>query len=111
MIASSAARVAFGSAPRSASLAPSSRITASVPSATDQSSRANPPAAVSPDTPAFSIWTESPLAFSARSSFAGSASGAAKPETGAERIAEHDDPHRALRQQSPWSTLWRAQGP
>src|SRR5438309_602659 len=35
MIVSSEARVAFGSAPRSASLAPSSRITASVPSGTD----------------------------------------------------------------------------
>ena len=60
MIASSVARVCFGSLPRSASLAPSSRITASVPSGTDQSSRASPPAAVSPETPAFSIATSCP---------------------------------------------------
>src|SRR3954453_748405 len=79
MIVSSEARVAFGSAPRSASLAPSSRITASVPSGTDQSSRAKPPAGVSPDPPAFAISTARPLALSARSSFAGRASCAASP--------------------------------
>src|SRR4051794_20404589 len=79
MIVSSEARVAFGSAPRSASLAPSSRITASVPSGTDQSSRARPPAAVSPDTPAFAMSTARPLALSARASFAGRASCAASP--------------------------------
>ena len=54
--------------PRSMSLAPSSRITASVPSGTDQSSRARPPEAVSPDTPALAISTASPLALSACSS-------------------------------------------
>src|SRR5215212_5166418 len=80
MIASSEARVAFGSLPRNASFAPSSRITASVPSATDQSRRPRPPAAVSPDTPAFSIATLWPFALSARSSFAGSASCAASPK-------------------------------
>src|SRR3989440_7582047 len=79
MIASSAAGVCLGSAPRSASLAPSSRITASVPSGTDQSSRASPPAAVSPETPAFPIVTLCPFALSARSSFAGSASCTASP--------------------------------
>ena len=83
MIASSAARVCFGSAPRSASLAPSSTITASVPSATDQSSRASPPAGVSPDTPAFSTVTSRPLAFSAFSSLAGSASPAGSPNPAA----------------------------
>jgi hypothetical protein len=55
MMASSAPRVVFGLSPRKASLAPSSRITASTPSPTDQSSRASPPEAVSPETPAFSI--------------------------------------------------------
>src|SRR5258708_36178806 len=76
---SSPARVSFGSLPRNASLAPSSPITASVPSGTDQSSRPSPPEAVSPETPAFAIVTLSPLAFSAFSSFAGSASGAERP--------------------------------
>ena len=49
---SSAVLVSFGSSPRKASLAPSSTITASVPSGTDQSRRPSPPEAVSPDTPA-----------------------------------------------------------
>src|SRR3954467_14176227 len=79
MIVASEARVEFGSAPRSASLAPSSRITASVPSRTEQSSRARPPAAVSPDTPAFAMSTASPFALSARASFAGRASCAPSP--------------------------------
>src|SRR3954464_8365739 len=56
-----AARVTAGSGPRRASLAPSSRITASVPSGTDQSSRSRPPEAVSPDTPALIISTFIPL--------------------------------------------------
>ena len=55
------ARVTLGSTPRSMSLAPSSRITASVPSGTDQSSRASPPEAVSPETPALTISTAMPL--------------------------------------------------
>ena len=48
------------------SLAPSSRITASVPSGTDQSSRPSPPDAVSPDTPAlidarhWPLWRSAP---------------------------------------------------
>ena len=58
--------------------------------------QARPPR-VSPDTPAFSIATASPLALSARSSLAGSASGAGKPEAGAERIAEHHDADRTIR--------------
>ena len=41
-----------GSSPRSASLAPSSTITACVPSGIDQSSRSRPPEVVSPETPA-----------------------------------------------------------
>ena len=53
----SAERVTRGSSPRSMSLAPSSTITAAVPSGTDQSSRASPPEAVSPDTPALAIST------------------------------------------------------
>src|SRR6478609_2608782 len=47
-----AARVTCGLIPRSISLAPTSRITASVPSGTDQSSRARASEAVSPETPA-----------------------------------------------------------
>src|SRR5213080_1777884 len=66
--------------PRSMSLAPSSRITASVPSGTDQSRRASPPEAVSPDTPAFVTSTASPLALSARSSLAGKAASAGRPK-------------------------------
>ena len=68
------ARVTPGSMPRSVSLAPSSTMTASVPSGTDQSSRASPPAAVSPDTPALAMVTAWPLASSAASSLAGKAS-------------------------------------
>ena len=61
----SAARVTAGSMPRKASLAPSSTITASVPSGTDQSSRSRPPELVSPDTPALIMSTAIPLAFKA----------------------------------------------
>src|SRR2546421_7483694 len=57
----SADRVTWGSVPRRASLAPSSRMTASVPSGTDQSSRSRPPEAVSPDTPALIMSTFIPL--------------------------------------------------
>src|SRR6185437_8142699 len=64
-IASSASRVTCGFSPRSMSLAPSSRITASVPCGTDQSSRASPSAAVSPDTPALAISAATPSAASA----------------------------------------------
>ncbi len=64
-IASSAAFVTFGSRPRKASLAPSSRMTASVPSGTDQSRRLSPPEAVSPETPAFTIVAATPFASSA----------------------------------------------
>src|SRR6476469_762141 len=78
-MASSAALVVFGSTPRKASLAPSSRITASASSGTDQSSRPSPPAAVSPDTPALTIATAWPLALSAASTLAGKAAPAGKP--------------------------------
>ncbi len=54
-------RVTAGSVPRRASLAPSSRITAWVPSGTDQSSRSRPPELVSPDTPALTMSTAIPL--------------------------------------------------
>src|SRR5271168_631755 len=77
--ASSAPRVTLGSMPRKASLAPSSTITASVPSGTDQSRRASPPEAVSPDTPALAISAAMPLAASARCSRTGNASSAARP--------------------------------
>src|SRR5712671_290730 len=72
-ISASACRVTLGSTPRSMSLAPSSRITASVPSGTDQSSRARPPELVSPETPALAISTARPLALSACSSCTGNA--------------------------------------
>ena len=78
-ISSSASRVTFGSIPRSVSLAPSSTMTASVPSGTDQSRRASPPDAVSPETPALVISTARPLALSACSSLAGKAALAGKP--------------------------------
>ena len=79
MIWSSARRVTAGSSPRSMSFAPSSRMTASVPSGTDQSRRARPPVAVSPETPAFATSTVSPLALSAFSSFTGKAASAGRP--------------------------------
>src|SRR4051812_6285510 len=65
--------------PRSASLAPSSRITASVPSGTDQSSRSRPPDVVSPDTPALIMSTFIPLASNAFCSRAGNAADAERP--------------------------------
>ena len=61
----SAARVTAGSVPRRASLAPSSTITPSVPSGTDQSSRSRPPELVSPDTPALIDVDRYPLVFKA----------------------------------------------
>src|SRR5438128_2473050 len=79
-ISSRAWRVSWGAMPRSMSLAPSSRMTASVPSGTDQSRRASPPEAVSPDTPAFVTSTARPLALSARSSLAGKAASAGRPK-------------------------------
>src|SRR5579871_5240734 len=64
-IASSAPRVTCGFIPRSMSLAPSSTMTASVPCGSDQSRRARPSAAVSPDTPALAISAATPSAASA----------------------------------------------
>src|ERR1700716_2447399 len=75
-----AARVTLGSMPRSMSLAPSSTITASVPSGTDQSRRASPPEAVSPETPALLTSTARRLARSAFSSFAGKVASAGRPK-------------------------------
>src|SRR5215470_243970 len=72
-ISSSAPWVTFGSTPRNMSLAPSSTITAAVSSGTDQSRRARPPEAVSPDTPALVTSTTYPFARSARSSLTGNA--------------------------------------
>src|ERR1700716_2814468 len=76
---SSAWRVTLGSIPRSVSLAPSSTMAASVPSGTDQSRRASPPDAVSPETPALVISTAMPLPLSAFSSLAGKAAFAGSP--------------------------------
>src|SRR6202049_242409 len=78
-IASSAVRVSLGSMPRSASLAPSSRITAPLPSGTDQSSREAPSDAVSPDTPALTISTEMPFCRRACASLAGNVCSGARP--------------------------------
>src|SRR6476620_9976886 len=75
----SADRVTLGSVPRRASLAPSSRITAAVPSGTDQSSRSRPPEVVSPDTPALIIWTAIPLVSNDFCSRAGNADEADRP--------------------------------
>ena len=61
------------------SLAPSSRMTPSVPSGTDQSSRCGPPAAVSPETPALTTSTLKPRRLKARSKAAGKAASAGKP--------------------------------
>src|SRR6266436_1389583 len=75
----SAARVTLGSVPRRASLAPSSRITASVPGGIDQSSRSRPPELVSPETPALIISTSIPLIFKDCFSRAGNAAEAERP--------------------------------
>src|SRR5438067_1363710 len=65
--------------PRSASLAPSSRMTMSGFSASDQSSRARPPAVVSPETPALTTRTLIPSLFSRASSRAGKVASAGSP--------------------------------
>src|SRR5665213_1082350 len=78
-ISDSAARGTAGSRPRRASLAPSSRITASVPSGTDQSSRSRPPELVSPDTPALMMSTAKSLDRKDFSSRCGNAAGAGRP--------------------------------
>src|SRR3954471_20165848 len=75
----SAARVIFGSIPRRASLAPSSTMTACVPSGIDQSSRSRPPELVSPDTPALIMSTSIPLSSKAFCSRAGNAEAAGRP--------------------------------
>src|SRR3569833_1561587 len=69
-----APRVIAGSSPRNASLAPSSTITASGPSATDQSNLSRPPEEVSPDTPALVKSTSMPRSFKAFCNLAGFAS-------------------------------------
>src|SRR5271156_3633477 len=78
--------------PRSMSLAPSSRMTASVPSGTDQSSRARPPDAVSPETPALAISTATPLAASAAWS-----RGTKPSRTGKPRPAVRESPSATIR--------------
>src|SRR6202012_6064976 len=78
-IADSASRVTFGSRPRKASLAPSSRMTASVPSGTDQSTRSRPPELVSPDSPALVMSTAIPLACNAFCNRSGNAADACSP--------------------------------
>src|SRR5882724_7812935 len=90
-MSASAARVTLGSVPRIASLAPISRMTASVPSGTDQSSRSRPPEAVSPDTPALIISTAIPLACKAFFSRAGNAD-----ETGRPRPALSESPSTTI---------------
>src|SRR5664279_6172878 len=75
----SAARVIFGSMPRRASLAPSSTITAWVPSGIDQSRRSRPPELVSPDTPALIMSTSTPRSFRAFCRRAGNAAAAGRP--------------------------------
>src|SRR6516164_3856031 len=87
----SAARVTEGSMPRKASLAPSSRITPSVPSGTDQSSRSRPPEAVSPDTPALLMSMSIPFSFKAFCSLAGNASPAGRP-----RPADSESPSTTI---------------
>src|ERR1700730_55292 len=78
-IPSSAARVSFGSMPRSASFAPSSRIPASVSFGTDQSSRAAPSDAVSPDTPALTTSTTMPFCRRVCASLAGNVCSVGRP--------------------------------
>src|SRR5664279_1463421 len=78
-ISDKAERVTAGSMPRRASLAPSSRMTASVPSGTDQSSRSRPPELVSPDTPALIMSTSIPLVCKDFCSRAGNAAEAERP--------------------------------
>src|SRR5262249_40313961 len=78
-IFSSAWRVILGAIPRNMSLAPSSTMTASVPSGTDQSRRASPLEAASPETPASVNSTAGPLVLCACSGFAGKAAWGRRP--------------------------------
>ncbi len=79
MIAASAALVPSGGIPCSASLPPSSMMTALASSGSAQSRRFNAATAVSPETPALTTVTSVPRAFSAASSCAGKASFCGKP--------------------------------
>src|SRR6266700_4857278 len=78
-ISVSAARVIAGSMPRKASLAPSSTMTAWVPTGTDQSSRSRPPELVSPETPALTMSTSIPVSFNAFCRRAGNAAAPGRP--------------------------------
>ena len=80
-----------GSMPRSVSLAPSSRITRSGLSASAQSSRARPPAVVSPETPALTTCTCDPSARSRASRRAGKACSAGSPKPGGQAVAKRED--------------------
>src|SRR5438128_3232649 len=91
-ISASAWRVTFGLIPRSMSLAPSSTMTASVPSGTDQSRRASPLEAVSPETPALATSTARPLALSARATLTEEVSSARRP-----RPAVRESPKTTIR--------------
>src|SRR3990172_9405283 len=79
MIAASAALVPSGGIPCSASLPPSSMMTALASSGSAQSRRFNAATAVSPETPALTTVTSVPCALSAASSCAGKASFCGKP--------------------------------
>jgi hypothetical protein len=63
----------------------------SVPSGTDQSSRARPPLVVSPETPALRSRHRDPFAFSAACSFVGKALAGAEAVAGHQAVAEADD--------------------
>ena len=79
IILSRLARTVAGSMPRSMSLAPSSRITRSGLSASDQSSRASPPAVVSPELPALMTCASIPSARRRFSSCAGKLCSGGRP--------------------------------
>jgi len=75
------------------SLAPSSRMTAFVPSGTDQSRRGEGrPTWCPPETPALLICTARPRPVSARSSRTGNAAAPRQAEAGGQGIAERHDP-------------------
>ena len=71
-------------------------MTASVPSGHRPVETAEPPDAVSPDTPAFVIVTPMPLAFSAAANRGGKAASAGNPNPALSESPEHHDFDRPL---------------
>ena len=100
-IASSARRVTCGSRPRSMSLAPSSRMTASVPSGTDQSSRREPARGGVARNAGIGDLDREPLAFERLLEPGRKRRLGRQAEAGGQRIAERHDLDRPVGRRAP----------